>query len=837
MPKQRILEDGRPVVWEPTPRQAEFLSASDDEVLYGGAAGGGKGLRANEVVLTPFGWKEIGKLKPGDKLCAIDGTVTHVLQVFHRGMQPFYRCHFSDGTHVDCDADHLWFGWRSRQGRKIANARTQGEASARKYSMAELVTLLGSDRKRMVRFGTPLAQPMAFNVAGQLVGPGKWIGREIPPYVLGVLLGDGALTQSVRFTSADSEIPDRVERELAGLPVRLSRHGGRDGECPSFALVSDGWMQDRLRALGVMGCGAADKRIPKCYLFATIPERWALLQGLMDTDGWADKDGEAYFCTISQGLREDVAHLARSLGALVTVREKEPFYRGADGERVLCSTAYTLRIKLPDNGKAFSLTRKVATASGKIYQSLARWMDRIEPIEPAESVCIQVAHPSSLFITKDFIVTHNSDAMLVDALGMSYGAHLNPRHRAIIFRRTFPELKALIDRACELYPQVVGGKYNKVEHVYTLPSGATIQFGHLQNDDARLLYRSGAYNFIGFEEMTLWSTPVCWEYLASRNRSSDPTLPCYMRANTNPDGPGQKWVMERWGIDELGGPTLQTRELQDERELENGEFEEYTKVKRIRFIPARLTDNPYLRGTGYRARLNDLPPDDRDALLNGLWRGNKVRGAYYVNEMAKARQEGRIRANLPLAPAVPINTYWDLGKNDNTSIWFHQYVAQEHRFPLAFEDSGEELEYYVEKLRAFQAERKWTYGVHYLPHDAEHKRLGAKYSIKEQLERLMPGQVFVVVPVISRVIDGINMTRSKFGQCWFDKDGCADGLAALDAYRKKWNARTGTWLGIPEHDQFSNYADAFRQFGQGWRVVTASKPAARPVVPRSRGPV
>lgn len=430
-----------------------------------------------------------------------------------------------------------------------------------------------------------------------------------------------------------------------------------------------------------------------------------------------------------------------------------------------------------------------------------------------------------------------SDAMLVDALGMSYGAHLNPRHRAIIFRRTFPELKALIDRACELYPQVVGGKYNKVEHVYTLPSGASIQFGHLQNDDARLLYRSGAYNFIGFEELTLWSTPVCWEYLASRNRSSDPTLPCFMRANTNPDGPGQKWVMERWGIDELGGRTLLTRELQDERELYNGDFEEYTKIKRIRFIPARLTDNPYLRGTGYRARLNDLPPDDRDALLNGLWRGNKVRGAYYVNEMAKVRSENRIRKNLPLAAAVPINTFWDLGLNDCNSIWFHQYAAQEHRFPLCYQNSGEWLEFYVEKLRTIAIERRWTYGTHYLPHDADSRSILSKESAIEQLQRMWPGQKFVVVPRIDRVIDGINLTRSKFPTCWFDQDGCADGLAALDAYRKKWSKATSTWLNEPEHDDNSHYADAFRQFGQGWMQTDRRQVAARPVAARPRSPV
>ncbi len=426
-----------------------------------------------------------------------------------------------------------------------------------------------------------------------------------------------------------------------------------------------------------------------------------------------------------------------------------------------------------------------------------------------------------------------TDGMLIDALGASYQGHLNPRKKSIIFRRTYPELKAIIARSQEIYPAVMpGATYNKVEHTWTMPAGGTMRFGHLQNDDARFLYRSDAFDFIGFEELTLWATDVCWRYLASRNRSADPTLPCFMRANTNPDGPDQKWVMEYWGIDEMGGPTLLTREVEDERELPDGTFEEYTKTKRVRFIPARLEDNPHLRGTGYRAKLNDLAPDDREALLLGLWRGNKVRGAYYVNEMAKARQEGRIRKKLPLARAIPINTFWDLGRNDNTSIWFHQYVAQEHRFPFAFEDSGEALEHYVEKLREFKAQFGWTYGTHFLPHDAEQKRIEAKHSAIEQLRILMPGERFLAVPRIDHTINGINMTRTKFKDCYFDADGCADGIAALDAYRKKWSARTGTWMAIPEHDHFSNYADAFRQFGQGWAMGAGNRPAARTIAAR-----
>lgn len=429
-----------------------------------------------------------------------------------------------------------------------------------------------------------------------------------------------------------------------------------------------------------------------------------------------------------------------------------------------------------------------------------------------------------------------TDAMLIDALGLAYKAVQNKNHRAVIFRRTYPDLKDLISRSKELYPAIVkGAVYNKTEHVWTFPSGAMIEFAHLQHDDLRFNYRGRAWNWVGFEELTLWPNELCWDYISSRCRSVDPSLPCYLRATTNPDGPGQQWVMQRWAINEVGDASSQTIDVEDEREKPDGTFEIYTRKIRRRFIPARLTDNAHLRGTGYRARLNLLPPDDRDALLHGLWRGNRVRGAYYMNEMAAVRKGNRIVTDMKLARAVPINTFWDLGWNDTTAIIFHQYAAMEHRFPLSYENSGETLAHYIEYLRKQMIERNWTYGVHYLPHDAANKSLQTGESALEQLQKLWPGQKFEIVPRVERVIDGINSTRTKFPHCWFDRAGCADLIAALDNYRKKWNAKSSVYLDVAEHDRYSNYADAFRQFGQGFRTQVTQF-VARAVERGRRGP-
>lgn len=404
-----------------------------------------------------------------------------------------------------------------------------------------------------------------------------------------------------------------------------------------------------------------------------------------------------------------------------------------------------------------------------------------------------------------------SDALLIDALCLQHNAPNNHNHRAILFRRSFPELRDLINRSLELYPLIVdGAKYNKTEKIWTFPSGATVEFGYLQNDDDRLQYRGRAWNYMGFDELTLWATNVCYLYLFSRCRSADKTLPRYIRATTNPDGPGQKWVMERWGIEKSGKETNIPVDIVDE------DVRLITTIRR-RFIPAKLSDNIHLAGTGYREALLQMPPDERDSLLKGLWNGNKVKGAYYVNEMQKLRAEGRIRS-VPYTPGIPVQTYWDLGMNDTTAIWFMQYVAGESRFIHAYENSGESLEHYAQYLQ----KKNWVYGVHHLPHDAANRSLQTGISSEQLMRQLLPGHRFIIVPRIEAVITGINQTRMALSSnIYIDEVSCADGIAALDSYQKKYNSSADVYTDIPLHNRYSNYADAIRQWGQyGHRAVT-----------------
>ena len=413
-----------------------------------------------------------------------------------------------------------------------------------------------------------------------------------------------------------------------------------------------------------------------------------------------------------------------------------------------------------------------------------------------------------------------SDCLLVDALGLQQNAIENRNYQAIIFRRTFPDLRDLIDRSQDLYP-AFGGKYDKTSHIWTFPSGARVEFGHMQYDSDRFKYRGRAFQYIGWDELTLFPTDVPYRYMLSRLRSKDPAITCYVRATTNPDGPGFRWVKEYWRIPTEGTSTRFKVAVKDP---ETGEEHEHGR----RFISARLSDNPHLADSGYRQTLLLLSAEEQRALLMGRWETPNIKGAYYAEQMEKARLDGRV-LKIPVLAGVPVNTFWDLGWNDTTAIWFHQRVGMEHRFIDYIDCSGKDLGFFAQELQG----RPYTYAQHYLPHDAENKTLasGGK-SVRMLLQELLPGHRFTVVPRTESLVSSINQTRAVLPACYFHEDKCADGIAAMEAYRREWDEKLGDYKQEPLHDWASNGADAFRQFAQGYREIY--QPGSKPKSWRDR---
>jgi hypothetical protein len=192
-----------------------------------------------------------------------------------------------------------------------------------------------------------------------------------------------------------------------------------------------------------------------------------------------------------------------------------------------------------------------------------------------------------------------------------------------------------------------------------------------------------------------------------------------------------------------------------------------------------------------------------------------LEGTYFGKEMVRVRREGRIQ-KLPWAP-VPVNSFWDLGHSDYTSIWLHQHIWPWNHFLGYYQNSGEKLAHYAGWLQRKVAEKGGVLGTIYLPHDAASIHPEASASYEDQIRKLLPGvNVHVVERPNDKYYDGIEMTRQVLPSCRFDPEGCDDGLKALDNYRKQWNDLLGVWRNEPLHDWASHGADAFEQFARGF---------------------
>lgn len=205
-------------------------------------------------------------------------------------------------------------------------------------------------------------------------------------------------------------------------------------------------------------------------------------------------------------------------------------------------------------------------------------------------------------------------------------------------------------------------------------------------------------------------------------------------------------------------------------------------------------------------------------------------GAWYREQFDQMRSDGRL-CRVPYERSEPVNTFWDLGQNDTTAIWFHQRIGPEDRFLRFYEANGKTLDHFVQYMR----DTGYLFGPLYLPHDATHKRLQKGYrnqSIEEMIHDLGFTDT-IIVPRIDDVTLGIKQTRAALSTAYFDAEACKEGLDHLEKYSKEWDERGGCWKDYPKHDKHSNAADALRQWGQHHKELRARAPVPR--IRRNRG--
>lgn len=356
--------------------------------------GAGKGHPDGTAILTPSGYVNVEDLRVGDSVVGSDGLPTKVTGVYPRGVQPCFRVSFNDGTSTVVDADHLWYvespadRCSNRRGKVLATwmLATDDHTEAGQCPGGKRFATYFRDRHGNNRWSIPIGSPPQF---GQVDLP-------IDPYTLGVILGDGSIKPSSVIVHCHAD----DAHEMSGLV-----HGAGDprpaGSCWQFSIYD---LLPKLRELRLMGAKTYTKFIPHAYLTASPAQRLALLQGLMDTDGYSGKRGTVEFVSVSQHLAEGVAYLARSLGAYAYLRRKQTSctYNGS----VVPGVAWRVTFKMDQ--VPFRLSRKVAAYRSPVKYRGVRVITNVEPVPPRATTCISVAATDQLYVIHDFIVTHNT---------------------------------------------------------------------------------------------------------------------------------------------------------------------------------------------------------------------------------------------------------------------------------------------------------------------------------------------------------------------------------------------------------------------------------------------
>jgi len=360
-------------------------------------------------VLTPAGFRPIGDLRVGDFVIGSDGRETEVLGVYPQGFKEIYRVYTQDGSSTLASGDHLWSVYTHADRRRGRPAR-----------VLQTKELLGNLRAaHQHRYELPL-----------LSSPVDFESRPVPldPYALGLLLGDGCFscTATPGFTTADPELAEALGRLIPGIEPR--RKSDIDYvlnriTTPGEVITIENPVTGAMRRLGLIGAKSNTKFVPDDYLFNTPDVRLAVLQGLFDSDGdpvpQQERTCRIQFTTVSDRLRDHVVFLVQSLGGVAYARtgpaqvRKPGLARGRDVHHR--ADAHILDIRLPEGVAPFRLARKVAKYDATGGGRPMRFVHRIEPAGTEEAVCIQVAAEDSLYVTEDFLLTHNTlnDAFII----------------------------------------------------------------------------------------------------------------------------------------------------------------------------------------------------------------------------------------------------------------------------------------------------------------------------------------------------------------------------------------------------------------------------------------
>jgi len=496
--------------WIPQSGFQEQVMCNDADILViGGKRGAGK-VNPNETqIVTPFGYRKMGDLKIGSILSnPCTGGMEQVTQIFEHPDHDFYEITFDNGAKVECGLEHLW---KVRQTGYIHKSRqynnTDLDSDWRVLPFERIKKFLDEqsegkhyDRGSRKYLVVPLCKPVKFTK------PFK-DKIDIDPYILGCIIGDGCITQpyTVLISIADDFILDYFSQRFS-----MSKSGEYDYRIHKCQLY------DELEKCGLIGKYSHEKFIPEYFKYSSIEDRFALVQGLMDTDGYIDDSGKCYYNTSSEALAYDMKFVLESLGGNVSIRKKKAGYK-KNGEYIECKDSYELYIKIKDTKRLFRLPRKADRCkpfNGGVSE-VCRRIVSYKYIGKKDGRCITVDSVDGLYMANDFTVTHNTAIMLLAPMRYISNNHF----KCVGFRKEEGD----ISRGIWAASKPVYGDYatpRETDFTWKFPNGSQVQYTHLQNEDETIRrFRGVEIPFMEIDELPQIGVKTFFDLLAS-NRNS-----------------------------------------------------------------------------------------------------------------------------------------------------------------------------------------------------------------------------------------------------------------------------------------------------------------------------
>ncbi len=359
----------------------------------------GKMQPLDSGILTPGGWVKMRDIHIGSLVVGYDGKPCAVTGVFPQGEKEVYRVVFDDNTSVKCGGEHLWTV-QTRDDRKNGTERTV----TTEHMIKNLYVENGTRKNYSVKY----VEPVEFT--------DTLSKKDLHPYIVGALIGDGCLTSGVAITTPDDAVVNKISKLLpdgdkickkfkgAKIDYSITKIDRTRHNCDGTIAKTE--VQKKLGDYGLLGLRSYEKFIPASYLYANVANRVELLRGLMDTDGYCRSDRSSYceYTTTSKRLSENFVELVRSLGGRATCSAKNGRYK-KDGEIHECRPYYRIVFNIGIN--PFSLPRKSASFRPRTKRAV-KYISEIKKTGSSECQCIMVDSPKHLYVTDGYNLTHNT---------------------------------------------------------------------------------------------------------------------------------------------------------------------------------------------------------------------------------------------------------------------------------------------------------------------------------------------------------------------------------------------------------------------------------------------